>query len=178
MTALEQILSQTPVWVWPLLGLLLWLGWRDLRPRAVPPWRLAILPVAASGIALAGVATSPRPATALVAWLAVFVAALPAGTAIAARRRIGVDGARLSLAGSWFSMALGLTVFTLRFAMGVAGGRNPALASDLLWIVAGSALGGAVAGLGVGWLAGLLRRYRRARQASTELPRLHPLHAT
>ena len=34
-----------PAWVWPLMLFVLWLGWRGLQPRVMPPARLAILPL-------------------------------------------------------------------------------------------------------------------------------------
>ena len=35
----EQIVVHTPLWVWPLMLLVLWLGWLGLRP--VVPGRLS-----------------------------------------------------------------------------------------------------------------------------------------
>src|SRR5258706_6103182 len=40
-----RILANTPVWVFALLAYLLWLGWRSLRPRTQPIWRLLIVPL-------------------------------------------------------------------------------------------------------------------------------------
>ena len=45
MPSLFQIVTNTPLWVWPLMALVVWLGVLGLKPRVLPLWRLAILPV-------------------------------------------------------------------------------------------------------------------------------------
>jgi hypothetical protein len=168
MTIAWQIVINTPLWVWALLGLLLWLGWRDLRARTVAPGRLAILPLVAGSISLVNVLTSARPALAVPAWLLALAAGVPLGFVVARRRRLQVDAdrGRMWLAGSWFSMAVGLSIFAIRYAMAVTAAFNPGVAREAPWIVSANALGGIVAGIGLGWMAGLLLRYRRAAQAT------------
>ena len=39
------ILTHTPIWVFPLLGFLIWQGWRSLRPATLPLWRMLIVPL-------------------------------------------------------------------------------------------------------------------------------------
>jgi hypothetical protein len=170
MTIAWQIAINTPLWVWALLGLLLWLGWRDLRARTVAPGRLAILPAVAGSISLFNVLTSAQSALAVPAWLLALAAGVPLGLLIARRRRLEVDAdeGRMWLAGSWFSMALGLSIFAIRYAMAVTAAFNPGVAREALWIVCANALGGIVAGIGVGWMACLLLRYRRAVQTARE----------
>jgi len=170
MTMVWQILINTPLWVWALLGLLLWLGWRDLRTRTIAPGRLAILPAVAGSISLFNVLTSAQPTLSVPAWLIALAAAAPLGWPIGRRRRLEVDASRrrMWLTGSWFSMTLGLSIFAIRYVMGVTVALNPALARDVLWIVSANAIGGIVAGVGMGWMANLMIRYRRAIQASGE----------
>ncbi|MCW5744889.1 MAG: hypothetical protein KIT36_01635 [Alphaproteobacteria bacterium] len=172
MTMLWQIVIHTPVWVWGLLLLVLWLGWRDLQDRAIAPARLAILPAVATCVSLVNILTSATPALALPAWLVAVALAMPLGAVIGAHRRLDAQAQprRLVLAGSWFSMALGLTIFCVRYAMGVAVARQPALAADTLWIIAANAVGGAMTGIGAGWLACLVVRYRRALRAGAASP--------
>lgn len=40
------IVRHTPLWVFALLAFLIWLGAQALRPRAVPLWRLVLVPAA------------------------------------------------------------------------------------------------------------------------------------
>ena len=163
-----QILVHTPWWVWGLLVLVSWLGWRSLQARATTPAQLAILPAIAASVSLVSAATSVTASLALPSWLLALGLASPLGVRIGQKRRleIGTGPRPLWLAGSRFPMALGLSIFVIRYAMGVAVARNPALAGEIMWIVGANALGGAVAGLGLGWLASLLLRYRRALDAA------------
>ena len=42
MPSLFQIVANTPLWVWPLMAFVLWLGWRGLQPRIVSPCNSAV----------------------------------------------------------------------------------------------------------------------------------------
>jgi len=170
MTIVWQILINTPLWVWALLGLVLWLGWRDLRARTIAPGRLAILPLVAASISLFNVVTSAQPALSVPAWLLALAAGAPLGLLIGRRRRLEVEPGqrRMWLAGSCFSMALGLSIFAVRYAMGVTVALDPGLGRDALWIISANAIAGTVAGIGAGWMACLMMRYRRAVQATVD----------
>ena len=45
-----RILVNTPVWVFPLLAYLIWQGWRSMRPRTQPVWRMLIVTVSSPRI--------------------------------------------------------------------------------------------------------------------------------
>ena len=68
MPSAYQIVVNTPLWVWPLMLFVLWLGWRGLQPRVMSPARLAILPLIGLGTSLAGIAQSLQPGLALAGW--------------------------------------------------------------------------------------------------------------
>lgn len=166
MTLLLQIVTNTPLWVWPLLLLVLWLGWYGLRPRILPPQRLAILPLVSLGTSLAGIAQSLHPLLALLAWLAALAAALPAGYAIGSRRAVrSLDDGRLEVAGGWFTLCFAVSIFAARYAQGVLLGFSPALKDQPIWIGLSGAVGGLITGIGVGWLANLVLRGRRLARA-------------
>jgi hypothetical protein len=164
MPPLLQIVANTPLWVWPLMAFVLWLGWQGLQPRTVPPWRPALLPLVSVGSSLAGVAQSAQPALAAVGWTVGLLAALPLGHVIARRRavRLRPEDGRLEIAGGWFALGFGLSIFAVRYALGVLFGVLPALKAEPLWIGLSGGIGGAVAGIGIGWLASLLLRAHRA----------------
>ena len=61
MPSLFQIVTNTPLWVWPLMVFVLWLGVQGLRPRVIPWWRLAILPAVGLATSLGGIAQSANP---------------------------------------------------------------------------------------------------------------------
>jgi len=156
-----QIVVNTPLWVWPLMLLVLWLGWRGLQPRVMPPVRLAILPLVSLAASLAGIAQSLQPGLALIGWAVALLMALPLGWAIGTRRtvRLRAEDGRLEVAGGWFVLGFGISIFAVRYTLGVLSGVMPQRHAEPLWIF----LSGAVTGIGVGWLANLLlRAYRPA----------------
>ncbi|HZX84721.1 MAG TPA: hypothetical protein VFF19_14225 [Reyranella sp.] len=161
-----QIVVNTPLWVWPLLLFVLWLGWRGLKPRVISPARLAILPLIGLGTSLAGVAQSLQPGLALAGWAVALLVAFPLGWTIGMRRavRLRPEDGQLEVAGGWFALGFGISIFAVRYTLGVLSGVMPGLRLEPLWIVLSGSVGGIVTGIGVGWLANLLlRAYRPAR---------------
>ncbi len=164
MPSFFQIVANTPLWVWPLMVFVLWLGLQGLRPRVIPVWRLAILPAVSLATSLGGIAQSANPAGAAAGWGLALIAFLPLGWAFGQDRpvRLRPEDGKLEMAGGWFALAFGVSIFAVRYAMGVLFGVLPALRAEPLWICLSGAVGGMVAGIGIGWLANLLRRARRS----------------
>ncbi len=163
MPSLFEIVAHTPTWVWLVMALVLWLGLQGLRPRVVPVWRPALLPLVGLTMSLTGVAQALHPGLALAGWSAAFLLALPLGHAIGRRRPIRrrPDG-RLEISGGWFALIFGVSIFAVRYALGVLFGVAPALAHQPLWIGLSAAIGGFIAGVGVGWFSGLLLQVRQS----------------
>ena len=151
-----QIVMNTPLWVWPLMVLVVWLGVLGLSSRVLPLWRLAILPVVGLILSFVGIAQAVQPALAVVAWLAALAVALPLGTLLGRRRTVRrlADG-RLEIAGGGFMLVFGISIFAVRYALGVVFGMAPALKADPAWIAVAGGVGGFVAGIGLGWLGGV-----------------------
>jgi hypothetical protein len=163
MSLLFQIIVHTPLWVWALFAFILGLGVVGLRPRTMPPWRLAILPLVGIGTSLSGIVQSPRPTLAFAAWFIALLAALPLGHAAGRRRPARLlDDGRLAVAGGWFMLLFGVSIFAVRYALGVLFGVAPALKAEPVWIGLSAGAGGVIAGIGIGWLAGLLLQVRRS----------------
>ncbi len=161
-SSLFEIVAHTPLWVWPLMLLVLALGWYGLRSRTVPPARLAILPLAGLGTSVATILQSADPGLAAAGWAAALLVALPLGYAIGRRRAVRVlPTGHLEIAGGWFMLGFGVSIFAARYALGALFGMNPSLKAIPLWIVLSGGVGGAIAGLGFGWLGGLLLLRRR-----------------
>src|SRR3981189_3154581 len=153
MPSFFQIVANTPLWVWPLMVFILWLGVQGLRPRVIPAWRLAILPIVGLTTSLGGIAQSVDPAAAATGWGLALLAFLPLGWAFGQDRpvRLRPEDGKLEIAGGWFALGFGVAIFAVRYAMG-----------EPLWIYVSGAVGGMIAGIGIGWLANLLRRARRS----------------
>ena len=159
MPSLFQIVTNTPLWVWPLMAFVVWVGILGLKPRVLPLWRLAILPGVGLVTSFTGIAQASLPGLAAAGWLVALLAGLPLGRALGLRRGVRqLEDGRLEMAGGWFMLAFGLSIFAARYALGVLFGVVPALKAEPLWIALSGGIGGMVAGIGIGWLAGVYLR--------------------
>jgi hypothetical protein len=148
-----QILQHTPVWVWALLLALLALGFAQTRPRRVPRGRLLLLPLSLLALGLWTMAPNfvAQPLTLLV-WLCT----LGAFTFVGMRLRPPAgalwqaEAARLQLPGSWFPLALIVTIFGLRYTMGVSLALHPDWRSAPAVLLPAAAAFGALSGLFLG----------------------------
>src|SRR5260370_37798714 len=86
MPSFFDIIAHTPLWVWPLMAAVFWLGWYGRRQRGVPPSRLAILPLVRLCTSVPTILPSVQPGLAAAGWVAGLLAALPPGHALRRRR--------------------------------------------------------------------------------------------
>lgn len=157
-----QIVVNTPLWVWPLMAYVVWVGVKGLRPRTLPFWRLAVLPTVGVILSFVGIGQAVQPALALVAWLVALGVGLPLGILLGRHRTVRrVDDGRLEIAGGWFMLIFGISIFAVRYTLGVVFGMAPALRADPSWIAVAGGVGGFVAGIGLGWLGGVGGRSNR-----------------
>jgi pimeloyl-ACP methyl ester carboxylesterase len=160
------IVLHTPLWVWPLLALVLWLGWWARRPRTVRPLRLAVLPLVGLGVTISGALQSVMPGLTMGGWLVGLLLSLPIGHAIGWRREVvRQEDGRVRIAGGWFVLVFAVSIFGARYALGVTFGVWPELARQLIWVAGAGLVGGVIAGMGLGWLSGLLWRGRWVRRS-------------
>ena len=165
MPSAYQIVVNTPLWVWPLMLFVLWLGWCGLQPR-IHAAGAACHPAPGRPRDIAGrhrTIAATRPCPRRLGRGA--DRALPLGYAIGTRRavRLRPEDGRLEVAGGWFALGFGISIFVVRYTLGVLSGVMPGLRVEPLWIVLSGGVGGIVTGIGVGWLANLLlRAYRPA----------------
>jgi len=163
MTAIPGILTLTPIWVWAVLALLVWLGMVASRTRTVGLPRLLATPLAFIAWGLVSLATSKAalgPAAA--AWL---LAALCGGALGLIERfdrlRFEPGRALVHVPGSWFPMIRNLAIFLAKYAIAVAMAVKPGWRDSLpFW---DAAISGASAGYFILTLVRLAIAYRRAR---------------
>ena len=156
---MSAIISHTPLWVWALLALLLWLGIASRKPRALPLWRLLVVPalfVSWGGLSLA-LRAQTEPSLAL-AWLV--TAALGAALAPLAWgfEAPAPDRARnlVQVRGSAWPLVRNLVLFAAKYALTAA----MAVAPQPWLALADIAVSGLSAGYFLGWGFLLARAYR------------------
>lgn len=161
---MPRVLIGAPSWVWLLLGLLIWLGLRNLRQRTIPAWALAILPAIALVLAPARILSAPNVAVSMVVYILAAAAFLWPGQRVGQSIGAGFVPAqgRVTLPGSPFWLLFGLSIFVVNFAFGFAFAMRPDFAQDSLIALAPITIGGALLGFGSGRQWNLYLRYRRA----------------
>lgn len=161
---MPRVLIGAPSWVWLLLGLVIWLGLRNLQQRTMPAWTLAILPAVALVLAPARILSAPNVAVSMAVYVLVAVAFLWPGQRVGQSLDAGFvpTQGRLTLPGSPFSLLFGLSIFVVNFAFGAAFVMRSDFAHDSLIALAPITIGGALLGFAAGRQWNLYLRYRRA----------------
>jgi hypothetical protein len=150
------ILQHSPWWIYPLLLLLVWFGVRGMRPRTLPIWRFAIVPLVFTGWGIVSILSRPTTSGVLIAdWLV--CAAVGAGTAWLSNRRmrVAIDLLRgeVTLQGSIGPLVRNLLIFAMKYAVGVAMALLPTRRAGIALLDVG--ISGAMAGYFLGWLGRL-----------------------
>jgi hypothetical protein len=155
-----RILTNTPVWVFPLLAYLIWQGWQSRRPRTRPIWRMLIVPLVFLLMGLSRlVMARDNGLEPLLAW---FVAALLFAALALSRgpQLLAVDrqNGTVTRPGSSIPLVRNTTIFAPQYAVAVATAMK--LQPHAAVAIIGHAVSGASAGYFSGWAVALLRRYR------------------
>lgn len=158
---LQQILIKTPVYVWAILAFLVYRGVLAAREREMTLTRMAIVPVVM--LALYAIAAQFGMASvAMPAWLL--------GAAVLTLQRLAfgrscvlaVAGAgRVRLRGSWTPLALMLTVFSIKYVLGVVLAILPGMAGQAVFVATVCFLLGLCNGYFLGQLARDIASARR-----------------
>ena len=148
-----QIITHTPLWVWALLALLLWLGLKQAMPASMGLGRITITPTFMMGLSLYGtVSAFGATPTVLLVWFAAAaaLAALVLRQPLPANTRYDTDTRIFRVQGSWVPLALMMGIFAAKYAVGVASALYPELAHHTVFALGFSALYGAFSGLFMG----------------------------
>lgn len=147
---LNQILANTPRWVWGLLLALLWLGLSQAASRTASLRRITLLPLAMTGLSLYGTVTAfGADPQVLLVWLCAcgLTTALVVQQALPAATRYDPATRRFTLPGSWVPLLLILGIFVTKYVVGTVTALQPALAVDPAFALSFSALYGAFSGV-------------------------------
>ncbi len=152
------VVSHTPLWVWVLYGLLLFLGLQRTRDRSVSLVRVLILPLVVTGLAVwsfvaAGLAVLPIMVVGVAAGSMAAWQLEPAG----ATRRLA-DG-KLWLRGEWWSFGQIVVVLVFRYATNVIPILAPDFNANPAWHLGSLFISAALSGLFLGRTAARLTVY-------------------
>lgn len=126
------VIVHTPIWVWGLYALLLFLGLQRTRDSVVPLWRMLILPIVVTLLAVSSViGAGLDSATAILLGLAAGAFAGWPLERLGSVRRLS-DG-RLWLRGEWLSLGQIVAVLVARYATNAVGAMNPVLHANPIW---------------------------------------------
>jgi hypothetical protein len=164
MTGIAEAVAHTPLWVWPLFALVLFLGARNLGTRERPLAPLFILPAIVLILALYNLASSGADLTLVIP---AFVVSLAIGAAIGwslvPRDVVALRGqGRVRVPGSAAPLLVAIAVLILRYGIGYTYGRWPALRADPALALEFSATGALLAGIVWGRILRMAWIYRRA----------------
>lgn len=146
------IISNIPIWVWPLFLLLLFFGLRATKERQSPIWPLYLLPL----LGLLALNTASRLDGAILVW-GVFPIAYIAGVLIGYSKQKGWllsrQGSRITLAGEWMTLVTMMIVFWMNFFAGFLKAVAPELSESNMFILVFVVLTACASGifLGRGW---------------------------
>ena len=150
------IVKAAPPWVWPLLLLLLYIGWRASRPRETSLLFFYLMPLLGL-ISVNTLVRLPQASVALPAFAACWAIGAAAGHALQPRWLIAKRDGTVRLAGEWLTMSAILTIFCANFANGAVAALAPELARAPLYLLAFAGLTGLSSGSFLGRAAYVLR---------------------
>ena len=160
---LLEIARHIPIWVYLLLGYLVFVGVQALRPRIRSVWRMLIVPAVFIVWGLVGLAQrSAVVPTAFVYWGGGALIGLVLGVVLPISMLVDHAAGRVRMAGSVVPLLRNVGLFVAHFALNVAAGihadaRLQMMGYDLL-----------VSGLGFGYFAGWLWRFVRTYRAAPQ----------
>lgn len=148
---LLQIILHTPKWVFAVFVLLLWLGCKQLLSGSVSLTKVTVMPIAMTGLSLAGVisAFGDSP-SALLGWAvaaAALVLLLVLQQPLPANTRYDRAARKFQVAGSAVPLVLMMGIFFTKYVVGVSLVMHPELRQQASFAVAIPMLYGAFSGI-------------------------------
>jgi len=139
------ILNGAPIWVWPLLGLLLFIGYKASKPRQVSIIMFYCLPLLGL-ISVNSVLSLPFQSVAWVCFGIGYVAGAAGAYALQNKWLRGKQSRTISLSGEWFTMLILMIIFWMNFAGGMMKAVSPEIYSTAGFVALYTLLVGAASG--------------------------------
>jgi hypothetical protein len=162
------ILTHTPLWVFPLFAYLVWQGIKAMRPRTTPIWRALIVPSVFIiwGVSRIGLGHQYNVLP-LALWIMAAVALMPVG--VLTPRPFELDHAtgQITRPGSVYPLVRNVTIFALQYTVAVIAAVDPD--GRTVAAIVGRAVSGATAGYFIGSAIALLRAYMKKRASALPL---------
>lgn len=156
MDMLLRLITGAPVYVWPLLIGLIWLGLKSRKDRETSILPLYALPF----LALAGLPNllaMPNQSLTWGVWAITYAAGALGGYALQSRYVIARVGSRAQLRGEWVTMIMVMAIFWSSYALGVTAAVAPGALADGAPAVLFPAIEGVLSGMFLGRLLRILR---------------------
>ena len=162
---LQQIIFNTPIWVWAILAFLIYRGMLSSVDREMPLKRVLIIPVIMLALSAQGIVSTFGISTATaLSWLP--FTAVGAALAWALFRRDSVKALPHKRAvfqsGSWTPMILMMGIFLTKYVVGITLAMQPNHAHELLFAAGVCALYGLFNGVFIGRMLRVFSIYRQA----------------
>ena len=157
-----QILTHTPIWVFPLFAYLVWLGIKAMRPRTVTIWRSLIVPAVFIVWGLSRLLSRQDHAWPLVTWVAAAAVLLVIGLLTARPFELDHTTGEIKRPGSWVPLIRNVMVFALQYTVAVIVAVDPHDATTAA--IVGRAISGGTTGYFLGRTVALLRQYWKQRK--------------
>lgn len=164
MTEISAAIAHTPVWVWPLFVLVLFLGARNLWTRERPLSQMFILPAVMLIVALYNLTASSADLTLVIpAFVVSFGIGIGIGWNLVPKNVLALrDRGSVRIPGSVAPLLVVIALLILRYAIGYTYARWPQVRADPALALEFSATGALLAGILWGRILRLAQIYRRA----------------
>lgn len=146
---LSGILNGAPIWVWPLLALLIGLGVLASRTRSTPTLPVYFLPLL--GILSINSVNSLSPAPLI--WgvfVIAYIIGIRFGFLFQNRQIVEKSNGRVTLKGEWVTLAVFMCIFWLNFVGGAVGAMSPDIYESTGFHLVFALIAGMIAGSFVG----------------------------
>jgi len=166
---LQQIFSHTPLYVWAILGFLVYRGVLASRTREVTLRKLFIVPLVMLALSLTGVIGSfGLEGAAPLAWLVGAVAGGTLAWSLTDTRKLTAYTERGSVQrpGSWLPLILMMAIFCMKYAVAVSLAIVPGYAHASSFVLPVCAAYGLFSGIFMGGLLRTVAVYRQAQMHS------------